>query len=64
MKLMPPDGVLTAYYTMDAAEEKAKSMSLLNPKGKVVIFEAVKVVEPRKVEFAVKSFNDSGELLV
>lgn len=55
---------LTMYGTLDEAKEAAKHLSLAHPKGKVVIFEAVMVVEPRKVEFSEKVYNSSGELIV
>lgn len=55
---------LTTFGTMDEAKEAAKHLSLAHPKGKVVIFEAVMVIEPRKVEFSEKVYNGSGELIV
>lgn len=55
---------LSMYGTMDEAKEAAKHLSLAHPKGKVIIFEAVMMVEPRKVEFSEKVYNSSGELIV
>lgn len=60
-KLFIPE--MEAFYTLDEAVEFAQKLSLTDPNSKVVIFEATTVIEPRKVEFAKKKFNDNGELL-
>lgn len=56
------DQNLNAFFDFESAKEAARKLSLKNPKGKVVIFEANMVIEPRKVEFAEKVFTSSGEL--
>lgn len=54
---------MQGYYKLEDAEEKARQLALTDPKAKVVIFESTMVIEPRKIEFATKRFNESGELL-
>ena len=54
---------LEAFTTMDKAQEKAQALALTDPKSKVVIFEALSVVEPRRIEFATKKYTEGGELL-
>lgn len=64
-----PNGVklftneMDGFYSLDDAEAKARQLALTDPKAKVVIFVSELVVEPRKIEFATKKFNDSGELV-
>lgn len=60
-KLFIPE--MDAYFTIEQAEEKARQLALTDPSCKVVIFEAIRVIEPRKIEFATKKFNESGELV-
>lgn len=62
--LLPlPDRALKAFYTEDEAIDEGQQLALMDPKGKVVILEAKLVIEPKKVEFIKKQYNDKGELL-
>jgi hypothetical protein len=64
-KLLPPcERALEAFSTEEAAIEAGQQMSLMDPKGKVVVFESTIVIEPKKVEFVQKRYNGKGELLV
>jgi hypothetical protein len=63
VRIIPGVEALETHATIEEAIEAAKHMSLKNPKGKVLIFEGIRIIEPRKVEFAEKSFNSAGELL-
>jgi hypothetical protein len=61
---LPGDGSWKGYYTLEDAREAAKKMAMSDPKGKVVILESAVVVEPRRIEFAEKTYNAAGELIV
>lgn len=52
-----------AYHDPEAAKEAGRKLALRSSKTKVVLFEACMVIEPRKVEFAEKEYNKSGELI-
>lgn len=52
------------YYDEAEAREAAKELVLRDPKAKVVVFEAKFVIEPRKIEFAEKTYTPEGELIV
>lgn len=52
------------YFDKAQLVEKAKEMGLKSPKSKIVIFQAIAVVEPRSIEFAEKQYNDRGELVI
>lgn len=62
--LHDPNRSIKAFYSKDAAIVEAHQLALSDPKGKVVIFESMTVIEPKKVEFTQKEFNNKGELLV
>lgn len=62
VKLVFPDMTM-AYFDPERAKEEAQRLALRSSKGFVIIFEARTVVEPRKVEFAEKTYNASGELV-
>lgn len=55
---------LVAYPSLEEAEEAGKKMVVSDPKAKVIILEAMRVVEAREVKFTVKQYNTNGELLV
>ena len=61
---MPGSEVYKAFTDKGKAREFAKTLAMGNVNGKVILFEAVMVVEPRRVEFAEKSYNEGGELVV
>lgn len=63
-RLLIDDEPISGFFDIEQARTVAKDMAIKDPKGKVVIFEAMYVIEPRKVEFAEKSYNSSGELIV
>lgn len=55
---------LKGYYKVEQALEAAKALVLKAPNAKVVIMESYSVIEPRRIDFAEKRFNGSGELVV
>ena len=62
--LFPPSEGIKGYPDMEQALEAGRQLALRSPKSKVVIFESVMVVEPRKIEFSEKVYNDAGELVI
>ena len=64
MMIIPTNDNFSAYHDKKVAVEKAKELAMSDPKGKVVIFKAISVIEPRSIEFSEKEFSESGELLV
>lgn len=64
MAFVPGSDPWKAFEDLDDAREHAKKLSLSDPKSKVVIMTSYCVVEPRRVDFSEKLFNDQGELLV
>jgi hypothetical protein len=63
-RIFPGSDAFYGYFSEEKALEKAKEMSMGEPSGKVIVFEATVVVEPRKIEFAEKKYNSNGELLI
>lgn len=61
--VLPGSESWPAFSDMEKARAHAKDLSLKNPKGTVVVFEAMAVISPRKVEFAEKTYNTNGELI-
>ena len=61
---MPGAEVYKAFTDKGKARDHAKDLAMQNVGGKVILFEAVMVVEPRRVEFAEKAYNEGGELVV
>lgn len=55
---------LVAFFSLEEATEFAKQLAMGNAKGKVAMFEAIQIIEPREVVFATKHYNESGELVV
>lgn len=55
---------LTAFYNLEEAKEAGRKLALSSPKGKVLILETTMIIEPRRVEFAEKVYNSSGELVI
>lgn len=61
---MPGSEVYKAFTDKGKARDFAKDLAMRNVGGKVILFEAIMVVEPRRVEFAEKAYNEGGELVV
>ena len=53
-----------AYNTQEKAEEAAKALAMAHPHEKVVIFAAISMVQPSRIEFVQKEYNSAGELIV
>ena len=53
-----------AFHDREKAMAFSKDLAVRHPQAKVMIFKAVGIIEPRKIEFAEKQYNDSGELIV
>ena len=65
VKLLPNAmDILEGFFSKEEAIEAAQKLSLSDPKGKVIILESLMVVEPYKVEFIQKVYNNKGELIV
>ena len=62
--IIPNTENFKAFHSKKEAIEAAKDLGMQDPKGKVVIFQAVSVIEPRSIEFSEKEFSEAGELLV
>ena len=60
-KILIPE--MDGFFSKEEAIMAAQKLALTDPKAKVVIFEATMVIEPRRIEFAEKTFTSDGELL-
>lgn len=55
---------LKGFVDLDKAKDEARKLSLKNPSAKIVICESVVVIEPHRLEFTEKKFNERGELII
>lgn len=57
------DGFRT-FYSAEDAKEFARRLVITNPKSKAIVAVSELVIEPRRMEFSEKKYNENGELIV